>query len=82
LKTSHSQAHTRFEAKAIKDAAARFGANYKPKLTFVICAKRVTLLIRIGFKRANSQHSMRFFATKAEDTDKTGNLQAGRYWLE
>ena len=32
------------EAKAIKDAAARFGPAYKPKLTFVICAKRVSPL--------------------------------------
>jgi hypothetical protein len=31
----------RMEAKAIKDAAARFGSDYRPKLTFVICAKKV-----------------------------------------
>ena len=32
---------TRYEVKAIRDATRRFGANYKPKITFVICAKRV-----------------------------------------
>jgi eukaryotic translation initiation factor 2C len=31
----------KMEAKAIKEAAAKF-PNYKPKLTFVICAKRVS----------------------------------------
>lgn len=30
------------ELKAIKDAAASFGANYRPKVTFVVCAKRVS----------------------------------------
>ncbi|KAK1921573.1 eukaryotic translation initiation factor 2C 2 [Papiliotrema laurentii] len=52
----------KMEAKAIKDAAARFGSDYRPKLTFVICAKK---------------HSMRFFAASDQDKDRTGNLPPG-----
>lgn len=51
------------EVQAIRAAAARFGTGmYKPKITFVICAKR---------------HNMRFFPIKAEDADRTGNLKPG-----
>nr|XP_031860632.1 uncharacterized protein CI109_003963 [Kwoniella shandongensis]KAA5527704.1 hypothetical protein CI109_003963 [Kwoniella shandongensis] len=50
------------EFQSIKKAAARFGANYKPKITFVICAKR---------------HAMRFFAQNDQDRDRTGNLPPG-----
>ena len=65
------------EAKAIKDAAARFGPSYKPKLTFVICAKRVCVPPTIAWMAAHNQHSMRFFAANPGDADRTGNLPAG-----
>jgi len=64
----------RFEAKAIKDATAKFGPAYKPKLTFVICAKRVSIPNASG---TDNQHSMRFFAANEQDRDRTGNLPAG-----
>ncbi|CAD6584810.1 MAG: hypothetical protein TREMPRED_003962 [Tremellales sp. Tagirdzhanova-0007] len=50
------------ELRAIRLAAARFSDNYKPKVTFTICAKR---------------HHMRFFASKPADADRTGNLPPG-----
>ncbi|ORY30401.1 Piwi domain-domain-containing protein [Naematelia encephala] len=50
------------EVSAIRGAAARLGGGYKPKITFVICAKR---------------HHMRFFAVKPADCDRTGNLPPG-----
>ncbi|WVQ83346.1 hypothetical protein IAT38_005485 [Cryptococcus sp. DSM 104549] len=50
------------ELASIKRAAKRFGGNYNPKVTFVICAKR---------------HAMRFFAQSDADKDRTGNLPPG-----
>lgn len=52
------------EVKAVKAAAARFGKDYKPRITFIILAKR---------------HHMRFFAMNEQDGDKTGNLPAGTF---
>ncbi|RXK35353.1 hypothetical protein M231_07375 [Tremella mesenterica] len=54
----------REEVQAIKAAAHEIQPEYRPAITFVVCAKR---------------HSMRFFATRAEDTDqrRNGNLQPG-----
>ncbi|WRT64767.1 uncharacterized protein IL334_001701 [Kwoniella shivajii] len=52
-----------YEVDAIKKAARKFeNGKYKPKVTFVICAKR---------------HAMRFFATNDGDKDRTGNLPPG-----
>lgn len=31
------------EVEAIRKAAAAFGGGYKPKITFVVCAKRVSV---------------------------------------
>ena len=50
------------ECKAILDAASKIKPGYKPKLCFIICAKR---------------HSMRFFAKGQNDVDRSGNLPAG-----
>jgi hypothetical protein len=51
------------ELKQLREAAAAVGGpNYKPKFTFVVCAKR---------------HNMRFFAANPADADRTGNLPAG-----
>ncbi|WWD21504.1 hypothetical protein CI109_105990 [Kwoniella shandongensis] len=46
----------------ILDACRELDARYRPKVTFVICAKR---------------HNMRFFATSEQDKDRTGNLPPG-----
>ncbi|ORX38808.1 Argonaute-like protein [Kockovaella imperatae] len=51
----------RYELSKIKEAASRF-QGYKPKITFIVCAKR---------------HSMRFFATDPKEQDRSGNLPAG-----
>ncbi|WRT64768.1 uncharacterized protein IL334_001702 [Kwoniella shivajii] len=53
---------TTIELDKIKQAFRDLDKNYKPKVTFIICAKR---------------HHMRFFATSDRDADKTGNLLAG-----
>ncbi|KAK4686649.1 eukaryotic translation initiation factor 2C, partial [Tremellales sp. Uapishka_1] len=50
------------ELAAIKAAAAKFGPAYKPKITFVVCAKR---------------HNMRFFATQESQMDRSRNLPPG-----
>ncbi len=39
---------SRFEMQAIEDAAARCGGGYKPKVTFVVCAKRVRFTIMVA----------------------------------
>ncbi|KAK8847412.1 hypothetical protein IAR55_005270 [Kwoniella newhampshirensis] len=56
---SHCVEH---ELQSIKKAARRLDSAYKPKVTFVICAKR---------------HAMRFFAQSDQDRDRTGNLPPG-----
>ncbi|BEJ14915.1 hypothetical protein CspHIS471_0406820 [Cutaneotrichosporon sp. HIS471] len=54
---------TKMEVEAVKKAAASFGdPKYRPKITFVVCAKR---------------HNMRFFSMNQNDQDKNGNLKAG-----
>ncbi|BEI84075.1 hypothetical protein CcaverHIS002_0406790 [Cutaneotrichosporon cavernicola] len=54
---------TKMEVEAVKKAAASFGdPKYRPKITFVVCAKR---------------HNMRFFSMSQKDQDRTGNLKAG-----
>lgn len=80
-KTSELLLTCRIEAKAIKDAAAKCGANYKPKLTFVVCAKRVSQSYH-SWDAAHEQHSMRFFATSSSDVDRSGNLPAGEHTFE
>lgn len=51
------------ELKRLREAATAVGGpNYKPKFTFVVCAKR---------------HHMRFFAANPADADRTGNLAPG-----
>ncbi|KAI9636399.1 putative eukaryotic translation initiation factor 2C 2 [Dioszegia hungarica] len=50
------------EYEAMLKAAREMDPKYRPKITFVICAKR---------------HSMRFFAMTQQDGDRTGNLQPG-----
>jgi len=53
----------RQELASIRAAAREIGGNdYKPRITFVICAKR---------------HYMRFYAVADKDKDRTGNLSAG-----
>jgi hypothetical protein len=53
----------RQELKRLREAATAVGGpNYKPKFTFVVCAKR---------------HNMRFFAINPADADRTGNLPPG-----
>jgi hypothetical protein len=53
----------RQELKRLREAATAVGGpNYRPKFTFVVCAKR---------------HNMRFFAVKPADADRTGNLPPG-----
>ncbi|WVQ98060.1 hypothetical protein IAU59_005182 [Kwoniella sp. CBS 9459] len=53
---------TTTEMGEIRRACADIEPNYKPKITFVVCAKR---------------HHMRFFATTDKDRDRTGNLPPG-----
>jgi hypothetical protein len=54
---------SRQELKRLREAATAVGGpNYKPKFTFVVCAKR---------------HNMRFFAINPADADRTGNLPPG-----
>ena len=51
------------ELKRLREAATAVGGpNYKPKFTFVVCAKR---------------HHMRFFAANPADADRSGNLPPG-----
>ncbi|KAK8847413.1 hypothetical protein IAR55_005271 [Kwoniella newhampshirensis] len=50
------------ERSRILDACRELDPKYRPKITFVICAKR---------------HNMRFFATSEQDKDRTGNLPPG-----
>ncbi|KAM0756440.1 Piwi-domain-containing protein [Meredithblackwellia eburnea MCA 4105] len=50
------------EVEALKKACREFDLSYKPKLTYVVCAKR---------------HHVRFFATNDQNRDKSGNLPAG-----
>jgi eukaryotic translation initiation factor 2C len=50
------------EYNAILRAARAVDPQYRPKVTFVVCAKR---------------HNMRFFAINQQDQDRTGNLPAG-----
>ena len=53
----------RQELKRLREAATAVGGpNYKPKFTFIVCAKR---------------HNMRFFAINPADGDRTGNLPPG-----
>jgi eukaryotic translation initiation factor 2C len=50
------------EVKAIRQACACLESGYKPLITFIVVQKR---------------HHTRFFATKAEDADRSGNVKAG-----
>jgi len=53
----------RHELASIRAAAREVGGEaYKPKVTFVVCAKR---------------HHMRFYAIADQQKDRTGNLPAG-----
>jgi hypothetical protein len=60
---SNGKLTDRQELKRLREAATAVGGpNYKPKFTFVVCAKR---------------HNMRFFAINPADADRTGNLPPG-----
>ncbi|WVF69798.1 hypothetical protein IAT40_004577 [Kwoniella sp. CBS 6097] len=50
------------EMDEIRKACVEMDPKYKPKITFVVCAKR---------------HHMRFFATSDGERDRTGNLPPG-----
>ncbi|KAF2363240.1 Argonaute linker 1 domain [Trinorchestia longiramus] len=50
------------ELKAMRDACARFGKDYKPPMTFMCVQKR---------------HHTRLFCEDERDTDKSGNVRAG-----
>ncbi|KAJ9102416.1 hypothetical protein QFC21_002816 [Naganishia friedmannii] len=50
------------EVKAIRKACETLKPGYKPKITFIICAKK---------------HNMRFFSATGQNTDRSGNLPAG-----
>jgi hypothetical protein len=50
------------ELARMKSAAAKFGANYQPKITYIILQKR---------------HNVRLFPTTEKDMDRSGNLKSG-----
>jgi eukaryotic translation initiation factor 2C len=50
------------EVRSIQQACASLEQSYAPQITFIVVQKR---------------HHTRFFATTAEDTDRSGNIKAG-----